>query len=64
MSQDLDEQRVCAAQDLAKCDFQPMYDYLMAEREKKKALPKEVRHRPSQKYTKSHWLPMPAYLSC
>lgn len=29
--------------DLAKCDFTPIYDHLMAERDKKKALTKEVR---------------------
>ncbi len=28
---------------LEKCDFTPMYDHFMAEREKKKAEPKEVR---------------------
>ena len=29
---------------LEKCDFTPMYDHFMAEREKKKAEPKEVRY--------------------
>jgi DNA topoisomerase-1 len=28
---------------LEKCDFTPIYDHLMAERDKKKALTKEVR---------------------
>ena len=28
---------------LEKCDFRPIYEHLMAERELKKALPKEVR---------------------
>ena len=28
--------------DLKKCDFTPIYDHLMAEREAKKNLPKEV----------------------
>jgi len=28
---------------LKKCDFTPMYDHAMAEREKKKALSKEVK---------------------
>lgn len=28
---------------LEKCDFRPIYDHLMAERDQKKALPKEVR---------------------
>ena len=27
---------------LDKCDFRPIYEHLMAEREQKKALPKEV----------------------
>jgi DNA topoisomerase-1 len=29
--------------DLKKCDFTPIYEWHMAERERKKALPKEVR---------------------
>jgi DNA topoisomerase-1 len=29
---------------LDKCDFTPIYNHLMAERDKKKAMSKEVRH--------------------
>lgn len=34
--------------DLRKCDFRPIYEHLMAEREKKKAMTKEVSIFPSQ----------------
>lgn len=34
-----------AIKSLEKCDFRPIYEHLMAEKETKKAMPKEVRQR-------------------